>query len=99
MDGKDKRPLILAASQRTDIVEHLVTRSEIEAAAQYVREHTRRQPEFGIVLGSGLAALAEAVEDPAIIPFQDIPNFPVSSVQGHSGRLVSGTLEGRSVLV
>jgi hypothetical protein len=43
-------------------VEHLVTRSEIEAAAQYVREHTRHRPEFGIVLGSGLAALAEAVE-------------------------------------
>ena len=99
MDSKDKRPLILAVSQRTDRVEHLVTRSEIEAAAQYVRERTRRQPEFGIVLGSGLAALAEAVEDPDFIPFQDIPNFPVSSVQGHSGRLVSGTLEGRSVLV
>jgi purine-nucleoside phosphorylase len=99
MESKDKRLLILAVSQRTDIVEHWVTRSEIEAAAQYVRERTRRQPEFGIVLGSGLAALAEAVEDPDFISFQDIPNFPVSSVQGHSGRLVSGTLEGRSVLV
>jgi purine-nucleoside phosphorylase len=80
-------------------VEHLVTRSEIEAAAQYVRTHSHRQPEFGIVLGSGLSALADAVEDPAFIPFNEIPNFPVSSVQGHSGRLVVGKLAGRSVLV
>jgi purine-nucleoside phosphorylase len=81
------------------LVEHLVTRLEIEAAAQYVREQTRHQPEIGIVLGSGLAALAEAVTEPDFIPFQEIPNFPVSSVRGHSGRLVIGKLEGRSVLV
>jgi purine-nucleoside phosphorylase len=80
-------------------VEHLVTRSEIEAAVQVVRAHTRQQPEFGIVLGSGLAALAEAVQAADFIPFGDIPNFPVSSVRGHSGRLVIGQLEGRSVLV
>ncbi len=80
-------------------MEYLVTRLEIEAAAQFVREHTRHQPEFGIVLGSGLAALAEAVGDADFIPFHEIPNFPVSSVQGHSGRLVIGKLEGRSVLV
>ena len=80
-------------------MEHFVTRLEIEAAAQYVREHTRHQPEFGIVLGSGLSALAEAVEQPDFIPFNEIPNFPVSSVQGHSGRLAIGKLEGRSVLV
>lgn len=80
-------------------MEHLVPRSEIDAAARYVREHTRHYPEFGLVLGSGLAALAEAVEDPDFIPFHEIPNFPVSSVQGHSGRLVIGKLEGRSVLV
>ncbi len=82
-----------------DTVEHLVTRSEIEAAAQSVREQTRHQPEFGIVLGSGLAALAEAVEDADVIPFQHIPHFPVSSVQGHSGRLVIGKFEDRTVLV
>ena len=79
-------------------MEHLATRSEIEAAAQFVRAHTRHQPEFGLVLGSGLSALADAVEEPDIIPFQDIPNFPVSSVAGHSGRLIIGKLEGRLVL-
>jgi purine-nucleoside phosphorylase len=64
-----------------------------------VRAHTRHQPEFGVVLGSGLSALAEAVQEPDLIPFGDIPNFPVSSVVGHAGRLVIGKLEGRSVLV
>lgn len=76
-----------------------VTHDQIDTAARYVREHTRHHPEFGIVLGSGLAALAEAVEDPDFIPFHEISDFPVSSVQGHAGRLVSGKLEGRSVLV
>lgn len=76
-----------------------VTHDQIDTIARYVREHTRHHPEFGIVLGSGLASLAEAVEDPDFIPFHEIPNFPVSSVQGHAGRLVIGKLEGRSVLV
>jgi purine-nucleoside phosphorylase len=80
-------------------VEHIAIRAEIEAAAQYVRVHCRHQPAFGIVLGSGLSALADAVQEPDFIPFDEIPNFPVSSVVGHSGRLVIGKLEGRSVLV
>jgi purine-nucleoside phosphorylase len=52
-----------------------------------------------LVLGSGLGALADAVEDADVIPFADIPHFPVSSVQGHAGRMLAGRLEGRSVLV
>jgi purine-nucleoside phosphorylase len=80
-------------------VESFATHEQIDAAARYVREHTRHHPEFGLVLGSGLASLAEAVEEPDFIPFHEIPNFPVSSVQGHSGRLVIGKLEGRSILV
>jgi purine-nucleoside phosphorylase len=80
-------------------VESFVTHDQIDTAARYVRMHTRHHPEFGLVLGSGLASLAEAIEEPDFIPFHEIPNFPVSSVQGHSGRLVIGKLEGRSVLV
>ena len=80
-------------------VEQFITRDQVEAAAAYVREHTRHVLEIGIVLGSGLAALADAVADADSIPFNAIPHFPVSSVQGHSGRLVIGKLEGRAVLV
>ncbi len=76
-----------------------VTRSQIEEAAGFIRGRTRYQPEFGLVLGSGLAELAEAVEDADIIPFADIPHFPVSAVAGHKSRLVIGRLENRAVLM
>ena len=56
-------------------------------------------PQAGIILGSGLGALADKVEAVAGIPYGDIPGFAVSSVVGHSGRLVAGMLEGTRVLV
>ena len=57
-----------------------------------------RKPQIGMVLGSGLGDMADSIEDPAIIDYHDIPHFPVSTVQGHKGRLVIGTLEGKTVL-
>ncbi|MFN8596060.1 MAG: purine-nucleoside phosphorylase [Anaerolineae bacterium] len=76
-----------------------ITRAQIEEAVTFIHRRSRYRPEFGIVLGSGLGSLADAVEDPDVIPFADIPYFPVSSVQGHAGRMVLGRLEGRSVMV
>jgi purine-nucleoside phosphorylase len=70
-----------------------------DEAAAAVRQHTRYQPTIGLVLGSGLSSLAEAVEEPDIIPFGEIPHWPVSTVHGHSGRLVIGRLEGQTVMV
>ena len=52
----------------------------------------------GLVLGSGLGDLADEIKDPVIINYKDIPNFPVSTVQGHAGRLVIGELEGKNVM-
>lgn len=69
-------------------------------AAQFLRARLGRlQPHLGIVLGSGLGAAAEAVMNPVIIPYEEIPNFPRSTVEGHSGRLVAGTLGGSPVVV
>jgi purine-nucleoside phosphorylase len=56
-------------------------------------------PEAGIILGSGLGALADEVDALASIPYEEIPGFGVSSVVGHSGRLLAGMLEGTRVLV
>ena len=76
-----------------------LTREQFEEAAAAVRARTRHQPAIGLVLGSGLGGLAEAVADPDVIPSAEIPHWPQSTVEGHLGRLVIGRLEGQTVLV
>ncbi|MFT5142701.1 MAG: purine-nucleoside phosphorylase [Rhodothermales bacterium] len=71
--------------------------SMVEAVAA-VRAITDRSPKLALVLGSGLGELAETCEDPVVIPADAIPGYPASTVQGHQGRLVFGTLEGCDVL-
>ncbi len=75
------------------------TLAEIDQVAQAVRERITCKPQVAMILGSGLGALAEAVENPTIIPFGEIPNWPVSTVWGHEGSLVVGQLEGKDVIV
>jgi purine-nucleoside phosphorylase len=75
------------------------TRKQIEEAVAVVRAHTLRRPRVGLVLGSGLGALAESVERADVVPYNDIPYFPLATVEGHAGRLVIGALEGQSVIV
>jgi purine-nucleoside phosphorylase len=70
-----------------------------EAAAFLKPKLGSRAPLVGIVLGSGLGAVADAVADPAIVPYGEIPHFPQSTVEGHSGRIVAGLLGGVPVVV
>ncbi len=72
--------------------------AQIDRAAQAVQERLRVQPRIAVILGSGLGGLADAVDNAVHIPYSEIPGWPVSTVPGHSGRLVSGTLEGQAVL-
>lgn len=74
-------------------------RAEFEAAAQAVRARSQKQARVGLILGSGLGHLADAVENADIIPYKDIPHWPLSTVQGHQGQLHIGTLEGMPVMV
>lgn len=76
-----------------------ITMQEIDAAAACVRGRISIQPQIALILGSGLGPLADEVESPAIIPTNEIPNWPVSTVQGHKGRLVIGRLMGKPILV
>ncbi|MFT8362407.1 MAG: purine-nucleoside phosphorylase [Sporolactobacillus sp.] len=55
-------------------------------------------PQIGLILGSGLGDIAEQIEDPLFIPYKNIPHFPESTVEGHKGRFIIGTLEGKSVI-
>ncbi len=75
------------------------TAKQVEIAANAIRQQTRYQPTVGLVLGSGLSELANSLQNPDIIPYENIPGWPQSTVIGHSGRLVIGTLEGKTVLV
>jgi xanthosine phosphorylase len=63
-------------------------------SAALVRARTDLVPRVGIILGSGLGGLADALEDPVAIPYRELPGFPEPSVEGHGGRLVLGLLEG-----
>lgn len=70
---------------------------EIKQSAEFMKEKVKNLPEIGLILGSGLGVLADEIENPVKIPYEDIPNFPVSTVEGHAGQLVFGTLKGANV--
>ncbi len=74
-------------------------RDKVKESASFIKAKLDVLPEVGMVLGSGLGVLAEEVEDPISIDYQEIPNFPVSTVKGHSGCLVIGKMEGKNVLI
>lgn len=73
---------------------------QIQAAASYIKlKAVDFKPSIGIVLGSGLGELGDRLDNPMYIYYNEIPHFPVSTVEGHAGRFVLGTLEGKSVIV
>ena len=74
------------------------TRERIEAAAAVVRARFDATPEVGIVLGTGLGGLAAQIEVRTTIDYAEIPGFPLSTVESHAGRLLCGTLAGRTVI-
>lgn len=73
---------------------------QVAEAAAFVKARLGSvDPRVGIVLGSGLGAAADAVETPVIVPYSEIPHFPQSTVEGHSGRMVAGLLGGAPVII
>ena len=76
-----------------------ITMEQINEASDFLRARMSVKPRVALILGSGLNALAASVAAPEIIPFHNIPHWPVSTVLGHSGKLVIGTLESRPVFV
>jgi purine-nucleoside phosphorylase len=70
----------------------------IQSAVELVRERAPQRPEVGIILGTGLGGLAEAIAVDAMIPYEQIPGFPLSTVESHAGRLLLGRLGNRAVV-
>ncbi len=75
------------------------TIEDMDRIADEIRSRISIQPEIGLILGSGLGALSESIEDPTVIPYHDLTGWPISTVEGHAGELVIGNLEGQDVLV
>lgn len=74
-------------------------KARIDAAAAVVRKRIGTAPEVGIILGTGLGDFADALEIEAVVPYRDIPHFPISTVESHAGELHVGRLAGRPVAV
>lgn len=71
---------------------------EIKETADFLRQRAGEMPKIAIILGTGLGNLVDHIEDKQYIPYSEIPNFPISTVQGHSGNLIFGTMGGRRVM-
>src|SRR5699024_5765117 len=67
-------------------------------ATTYIEEQGIKKVDVGLILSSGLGELADEIENPIMIPYEKIPSFPVSTVAGHAGQLVYGTLGEKKVL-
>jgi purine-nucleoside phosphorylase len=76
-----------------------ITLEQIKEVAAKLRSRLKIAPRVGLILGSGLNTLADSVENAQIIPFRELPHWPLSTVMGHSGQLVVGNLEGQPVFV
>ena len=76
-----------------------ITRRQVDQAVAAIRGRIHTSPQVGLVLGSGLATLADAVESSETVDYADIPHWPNTTVEGHLGRLVVGSLEGAEVLM
>ena len=70
----------------------------LQETTQFILEKGVKEIDFGLILGSGLGELAEEIEEAIVIPYDQIPFFPTSTVVGHAGQLVYGTLSGKKVL-
>lgn len=73
--------------------------NKIQQTATFIQGKITGNPKVGIILGSGLGGLVDSIEKESVIPYSDIPNFPVSTVQGHSGQLIFGKIGQCNVML
>lgn len=73
-------------------------RKQIEEATQYIGSRLTTAPEVGLILGTGLGGVAEAMDVAALIPYEEIPHFPVSTAPSHESRLLCGRWSGKAVI-
>ena len=70
----------------------------VNSTADFIRSQIKESPDYGIILGTGLGGLVKEIEVSFSIPYDSIPNFPVSTVESHSGKLIFGKLSGKNIV-
>jgi purine-nucleoside phosphorylase len=73
--------------------------SQVEQAVTFIQARLQVQPKIGIILGTGLGGIAQAMEDVSVFPYTSIPHYPISTVQSHAGNLLCGKWAGKTMLV
>lgn len=73
--------------------------NSIQQTADYIKQHIKTAPQIGIILGSGTGDISGSVETEVVLDYADIPNFPVSTVEGHAGKLIFGKINGKQVML
>jgi purine-nucleoside phosphorylase len=76
-----------------------ITKEKIAESIKYLKSRGFSKAKFAIILGTGLGKMVDEIEDPIVINYSDIPHFPVSTVEFHSGKLIFGRIEGKEVIV
>ncbi|MBI5020045.1 MAG: purine-nucleoside phosphorylase [Ignavibacteriales bacterium] len=71
---------------------------QVQESISYIRKHTKMRPEIGIILGTGLGGLVREIRKEIVLDYDEIPHFPISTVESHHGKLIFGTLAGRKVV-
>lgn len=79
-------------------ITHVMYEEKIKEAARFLKEKTGFEPEVGIILGTGLGGLTEHIDTEHVVEYKEIPDFPLSTVEGHTGKLIFGRLGGRKVV-
>lgn len=72
--------------------------AKIQETADFLSKKINKQPKYAIILGTGLGDLVNVITDKTEVPYTEIPNFPVSTVEGHSGKLIFGKIAGKDVI-
>ncbi|NND79450.1 MAG: purine-nucleoside phosphorylase, partial [Maribacter sp.] len=77
----------------------IITEQQLQESTDYLISKGFNTPEIGIVLGTGLGQLVNFIEDPTIAHYNQIPFFPLATVEFHSGKLIYGTISGKKTVV
>ena len=73
-------------------------REKVDEAKKFIQSKTKVKPGIGIILGTGLGALAKEIEVENVLPYQDIPHFVISTIHGHEGNLILGKLMNKVIV-